>query len=73
MWRVRTRISDSIGRGHHRNQVPVVVDLCHNVTQMQPENCWLSLHHVPDRCPNGILKFSKEKASDGIHPSKSAV
>jgi hypothetical protein len=33
---------------------------------------WLSLHRFLDACPNGILKVSKEKASDGIHPSKSA-
>jgi hypothetical protein len=43
---------------------------CH---PMQPENCWLSLHPLPDACPNGILKFSEEKASDGIHRSKSAA
>lgn len=31
---------------------------CH---PMQPENCWLSLHPLPGACPNGILKFSKER------------
>ena len=43
---------------------------CH---PMQSENCRLSLHPLLDACPNGIVKFSKEKAWDGIHPSKSSA
>src|SRR5258708_16834543 len=36
-------------------------DLCDNVTQCRPRNDGFSLHLAPNACPNGILKFSKER------------
>ena len=46
--------------------------ICVTMSLNAAREMWLSLHRFPDACPNGILKVSKEKASDGIHPSKSA-
>jgi hypothetical protein len=71
-FKAASNVARQTALGACRNQVSAAGHSCDNVAQCRL-TMMLSLHRVPVPCPNGILKSSKEKALDGIHPSKSAA